>query len=230
MVQPVVRIGSQRAALEAASALETPSEVRRFESLAPESAALRAFLETPEWAEIRTRIMGDGRPPMGRINSLPELGRLLRWTADGAFAEGRISPDARGAYLHAVSEIDAFSRRAHKAAPVSPAPVVNASGAEGGLSFGDALRAVKAGHHITRAAWPAGMYVTAQAGYPAGIGINANTAAATGLPEGTSVAFPPYLMRLTPTAAPGGPVLSARQWAPEQDDLFADDWRVIPRG
>jgi Protein of unknown function (DUF2829) len=224
MVQPVVRIGSQHAALEAARALETPSEVQRFEAHGSKSAAVRAFLATPEWTEIRTRILGDGRPPLGRLTSLGDLSRLMRWAADGAFAEGRVSADARGAYLHAAQELDAFSRARSRVAPVSPAPAGPAQ--PGALSFGDALAALKAGQHATRAVWPAGTYVTSQAGHPAGIGINAHTAAATGLPEGTSVAFAPHLMQMQPSSAPGTP-MSARPWTPDQDDLFSEDWRVI---
>lgn len=122
MVQPAPRIGSARAASDAACALETPSEVQRFEAMAPESAALRAYLATPEWAAIRARIMGDGRPPLGRPESLDDLARLFRWSADGAFSEEPLSSGVRAAYLHAAGEIEAFGRGARRVAPVSPAP------------------------------------------------------------------------------------------------------------
>jgi hypothetical protein len=96
-----------------------------------------------------------------------------------------------------------------------------------GLGFADAMAAVLAGEHITRDRWAGRAYVTAQAGYPDGIGINANTAAATGLPEGEEAEFGPYLMKCQlregerPRFVPG--------WAPNQGDMFATDWRVRAR-
>lgn len=127
MAQPVLRIGSARAAFDAACALETPSEVRRFEALGAGTAAVRAFLETPEWAAIRARIMGDGRAPIMRPESIDDLARLFRWSADGAFSEEPVSPDVRAAYLHAAVECEAFGRAARRVAPVSPAPAAQQS-------------------------------------------------------------------------------------------------------
>ncbi len=108
-----------------------------------------------------------------------------------------------------------------------------------GLGFPDALRAVLDGHHITRDRWADGRYVTAQAGYPDGIGINANTAAATGLPEDTEAVFRPYLMKCQGTVqAEGDPGRRLAEdwvrphfvpWTPNQGDLFARDWQVLVR-
>lgn len=211
--------------------------------MAGESAEARAFLDTPEWAAIRHRIMGDGRPPKGRATSLADVSRLLRWKADGAYSPGHsLTEDERDAYLDAANEVDAFSQSAGRVAPVSPAaPAAPArtavpSAPAWKLSFAEALTAVRAGGHVTRDAWPAGMWVTAQAGYPQGIGMNENTAKATGLPVGTVAVFGPYLMRLTPpktaTVEDGVFVDQPPQfgmWTPDHDDLFADDWRTLPR-
>jgi len=88
------------------------------------------------------------------------------------------------------------------------------------MNFGDALAAVKSGQPITRVGWNGkGMCVVYQRGYPDGIGINANTAAATGIPQGTVCAFRPYLMMLT---AQGDFV----PWVASQTDILADDWAV----
>lgn len=105
-----------------------------------------------------------------------------------------------------------------------------------GLSFGEAMMAVRAGALITRVAWSGG-YVAAQAGYPQGIGVNANTSAATGLAEGSTAVFGPYLIRQLPERAPvvddgkfvDQPPRFVLGWAPDQEDLFADDWRVLPK-
>lgn len=86
--------------------------------------------------------------------------------------------------------------------------------------FSYALERVKAGSKITRRGWNAdGQYVVHQPGYPDGIGINANTANATGIPQGTVKRFRPYLMLHT---AQGDFV----PWAPTVSDVLADDWAV----
>lgn len=80
------------------------------------------------------------------------------------------------------------------------------------------LTAVKAGARISRAGWnAAGQYVVLQQGYPGGIPINANTAAVTGIPQGTICRFRPYLMLRT---ADGSFV----PWVPTVSDVLADDW------
>ncbi|NUT31541.1 MAG: DUF2829 domain-containing protein [Hamadaea sp.] len=84
--------------------------------------------------------------------------------------------------------------------------------------FSSALAGVKAGAKISRDGWNApGQWVVLQQGYPNGIPINANTAAATGIPEGTVCRFRPYLMLHT---ADGSFV----PWAPSVTDVLADDW------
>jgi hypothetical protein len=87
-----------------------------------------------------------------------------------------------------------------------------------GSSFSWALQECKEGERITRAGWNgAGQYVVLQKGYPEGIAINANTAQATGITEGTIKAFRPYLMLHT---AQGDFV----PWAPSVSDVLAEDW------
>jgi hypothetical protein len=88
------------------------------------------------------------------------------------------------------------------------------------MNFGDALTACRSGEKINRSGWNGkGMFVVYQPGYPDGIGINANTAAATGLPEGSVCAFRPYLLMST---AQGDFV----PWVASQTDILADDWET----
>jgi hypothetical protein len=94
----------------------------------------------------------------------------------------------------------------------------------GGNGIGWAIDMMKAGGRVTRAGWNGkGMYLAYQAGYPAGIPINANTARATGLPEGTVCRFLPYIMMRT---ADGSFV----PWLASQTDLLSDDWEALPLG
>lgn len=89
--------------------------------------------------------------------------------------------------------------------------------------FSDALDFIKGGEKVARAAWQISgddTYVVLQPGYPDGIPINANTAKATGLPEGHLKKFQPYLMQHT---AQGDFV----PWAPTVSDVLADDWLVV---
>lgn len=87
------------------------------------------------------------------------------------------------------------------------------------MDFPNALRAcIHHGAAISRSGWNgAGMFVVYQRGYPEGIPINANTAAATGLVEGTVCIFEPYLMLHT---AQGTFV----PWLISQTDALANDW------
>ncbi|MEO3860891.1 DUF2829 domain-containing protein [Acrocarpospora sp. B8E8] len=86
------------------------------------------------------------------------------------------------------------------------------------MDFSAALIDLKQGMKITRDGWNAsGQYVVLQHGYPDGVAINANTANATGIPEGTVCAFRPYLVLRT---ADGSFV----PWAPTVSDVLADDW------
>ena len=88
------------------------------------------------------------------------------------------------------------------------------------LNFSEALELVKAGSKISRDGWNGkGMFVVYQKGYPEGIPINANTATALGLPQGTVKKFLPYLMMST---AQGDFV----PWLASQTDILAEDWGV----
>jgi len=88
------------------------------------------------------------------------------------------------------------------------------------MDFGQALTALKDGQRVTRTGRNGpGQYVTLQKGYPDGIAINANTAEATGLAEGTVCRFRPYLMLAT---ADGSFV----PWSPSTSDALAEDWQV----
>jgi hypothetical protein len=119
MTSPAYQILSPQAAVTAARAVESPSEVMQFEGLASSSRSVREFLTTAEWAAIRERIMGDGNPPLGAIDGPAELARFARWTADGAYSEEPVHPEARAAYLHMAAELDALARR------MAPAPTAD---------------------------------------------------------------------------------------------------------
>ena len=86
------------------------------------------------------------------------------------------------------------------------------------MDFGEALTLLRSGARLARRDWNAAdQFVVLQAGYPDGIPINANTARATGIPEGTVCRFRPYLMLRT---ADGSFV----PWAPTVSDVLAEDW------
>ncbi len=87
--------------------------------------------------------------------------------------------------------------------------------------IGWAVHAMRAGERVARAGWNGkGMYLAYQPGYPDGIAINANTARATGQPEGTVLRFLPYVMMRT---ADGSFV----PWLCSQTDLLAEDWDIV---
>lgn len=87
--------------------------------------------------------------------------------------------------------------------------------------FSKALVDCRLGRKISRDGWNAsGQYVVFQRGYPKGIAINANTADATGIPEGTVCIFRPYLMLC---AADGSFV----PWQPTVSDVLAMDWVTV---
>lgn len=94
------------------------------------------------------------------------------------------------------------------------------------FDFSEALKRLKdrqclPHRKVARAGWNGkNMWVVRQDGYPDGISINANTARATGLLEGTVMRFLPYLMLRT---ADGAFV----PWPPSQADLLADDWTEV---
>ena len=87
--------------------------------------------------------------------------------------------------------------------------------------IGWAVSAMRNGLRVQREGWNGkGMYLAYQPGYPNGIPINANTAKATGEPEGTVLKFLPYVMMRT---AQGDFV----PWLCSQTDLLAEDWVVL---
>lgn len=89
------------------------------------------------------------------------------------------------------------------------------------MDFGAALNALKSGRKVAREGWNGkGMFVVYQKGYPDGIAINANTAEATGIPQGTVCAFRPYLMMKAAddTFVP---------WVASQTDVLAEDWQTV---
>lgn len=89
------------------------------------------------------------------------------------------------------------------------------------MDFGEALTALKDGKRVTRTGWNgADMWIVYQKGYPDGIAINANTAQATGIEQGTVCRFRPYLMMFT---AQGDFV----PWVASQTDVLADDWETV---
>jgi hypothetical protein len=89
------------------------------------------------------------------------------------------------------------------------------------MDFGAALDLVKDGNKIARSGWNgANMWLVYQPGYPDGIPINANTAEATGFPEGEVHVFRPYLMMFTAQA-------DFVPWLASQTDLLAEDWEVV---
>ena len=89
------------------------------------------------------------------------------------------------------------------------------------MDFSEALQVCKWGAKITRDNWNApGQYVVHQNGYPEGIEVNKNTAEATGLEEGTTAKFAPYLLLHN---AEGVFV----PWQPTQGDVLAEDWVAL---
>lgn len=89
------------------------------------------------------------------------------------------------------------------------------------MDFSFALVGLKDGARMARSGWNgAGMFVVLQAGYPDGIPINANTAEATGIDQGTVCAFRPYLMMRTVDG-------SFVPWVASQTDILADDWGTV---
>lgn len=89
------------------------------------------------------------------------------------------------------------------------------------MDFGQALTALKEGARVAREGWNGkGMFVVHQKGYPDGIPVGANTAEATGIPEGTVCVFRPYLMMRTVDG-------SFVPWVISQTDALADDWEQV---
>jgi len=89
------------------------------------------------------------------------------------------------------------------------------------FGIGQAVEEMKNGRQVARIGWNGkGMWLAYQPGYPNGIPINANTARATGQPEGTVMRFLPYVMMRT---ADGAFV----PWLCSQTDLLATDWNIV---
>jgi hypothetical protein len=89
------------------------------------------------------------------------------------------------------------------------------------VNFGQALDALKDGERVARSGWNGkGMFVVHQKGYPDGIEINANTAEATGIPQGTVCRFRPYLMMKSVDN-------DFVPWVASQTDLLAEDWTIL---
>ena len=90
----------------------------------------------------------------------------------------------------------------------------------GSTDIGWAVAQMRLGYRVARQGWNGkGMYLAYQPGYPNGIPINANTAKATGQPEGTVLRFLPYVMMRTVDG-------SFVPWLCSQTDLLANDWTV----
>lgn len=90
-----------------------------------------------------------------------------------------------------------------------------------GLTFGEALEAVKAGRKISREGWNGkGLFVVYQKGYPDGIPCNKQTADAWGLTEGDLFKCEPYLQINTVDG-------SHAMWVPSIRDCLAEDWMIL---
>ena len=91
-----------------------------------------------------------------------------------------------------------------------------------GHDIGWAVREMRYhGGKVARAGWNGrGMFLVFQKGYPDGIPINANTAQATGIPQGTVCKFLPYIMMRTVSG-------DLVPWLCSQTDLLATDWVLV---
>lgn len=84
-----------------------------------------------------------------------------------------------------------------------------------------ALIQLRNGQKVQRSGWNGkGMYIALQKAYPDGIPINANTAEATGIPQGTVCRFLPYIMMKT-----ADQVVSFVPWLASQTDILGLDWQ-----
>ncbi|MFI0406611.1 DUF2829 domain-containing protein [Actinomadura sp. 3N508] len=89
------------------------------------------------------------------------------------------------------------------------------------MHFGEALERLRDGERLARDGWNGrGMFIVLQAGYPNGIPINANTAQAAGIRQGTVCKFRPYLMMFTAER-------DFVPWVASQTDLLAADWTTV---
>ena len=91
---------------------------------------------------------------------------------------------------------------------------------QAGLTFGQALEALKTGHGVARAGWNGkGMYVVLMPGYPDGVQANEATAAAHGIDLNTTVIVRPYFVLKTAQN-------DLAMWAPSGSDALAEDWEL----
>lgn len=89
------------------------------------------------------------------------------------------------------------------------------------MNYSQALNSLDAGERVSREGWNGKhMWVTRQEGYPNGVPINANTAKATGIPEGTLVKILPYFTLYTVHG-------ELVPWVASQTDQQANDWGVV---
>lgn len=89
------------------------------------------------------------------------------------------------------------------------------------MTFGEALRKVKAGERIFRLSWNGkGMFVVYQKGYPEGIPCNYQTAQAWRMTEGDLFKVEPYLQIKLPNG-------SHAMYVPSVKDVLAEDWEYI---
>ena len=90
-----------------------------------------------------------------------------------------------------------------------------------GMSFGEAIEAMKKGYRVARKGWNGkNMSVAYQKGYPDGIPCNKNTAEAWGMEEGELFKCRPYLQM---RCADG----TFQMWLASQSDILADDWYIV---
>lgn len=89
-----------------------------------------------------------------------------------------------------------------------------------GLTFGQALEALKTGHKVARAGWNGkGMYAVMMPGYPEGVQANEATAKAHGIDKDTTVIVRPYFVLKTAQN-------DLAMWAPSGSDALAEDWEL----
>lgn len=89
------------------------------------------------------------------------------------------------------------------------------------MNFGEATQAAKEGKKVCRSGWNgSGMYAVIMPGYPDGIPVNAATAKAHNVPEGTVMIFRPYWQLFTAQK-------DIAMWSPSGSDSLAEDWQIV---
>ncbi len=104
----------------------------------------------------------------------------------------------------------------------SPADVFEAAYKKiSGMTFGLAVEAMKEGCKVARIGWNGnGMFAIYQKGYPEGIEVNAQTAEAYSVAEGTVMKFRPYMQLKTAQN-------DCAMWAPSGSEALAEDWLIV---